>query len=381
MKRSSLLSILVTAFLLCFGSSSSFAQKPFRIINDSTNYGLVPGGAFIYAPLTVENLTGDTITIYDGGDINFESVAFTKLLDEMLIVDAENSDSAIFAKMSIPPYETKEFMTVSLFDWEGEETMATSHLARTFWWPDSVAFDDSTWWEMEDSAMAQYWITGQATFTGMGPYYDDFNQEYTLYPNQSIGAPVMFYGPDFLEPANFHFSNLTGAPIVVTDISLWQDRGIAITNISHGQPPFTLGVNEQLDIEVSYVDESVMPIDHLIVQTRSPLDLKKFMLMDPGQFSDVKQSDPKSPKINASIYPNPANESVTLSLDGAQKMNVRIYDIQGVKVFDANATGILTWDRTDAVGQKLSAGAYQVVINGTDNLGKAMTATGQLILQ
>jgi hypothetical protein len=376
MKRSSLLSILATAFVLCV-SSVSFGQKPFRIVNDSTDYGLVPGGAFIYTPLTLENLTADTITVYDAGDINLESVGFTRLLDEMLIIDAENSDSAEHAKMSIPPYETKEFMTVSSFDWEDESTSATSFIARTMWWPDSVVFDDSTWMEYQDSAMAQYWVSGQATFTGMGPYYDDFDQEYTIYPNQSIGAPVMFYGPDMTEPANFHFSNLTTEPIVVTDISLWQDKGIAITKISHGQPPFTLGVNEQLDIEVSYVDESVMPIDHLIVQTRSPLDLKKYMVMDPEQFADVKDNGAsKVARINAVIYPNPATETVKLSVDGVQQMNVRIYDVQGVKVFEGRANGSLTWDRGDQ-----AAGVYQVVIDGTDAMGKAINASGQLILQ
>ena len=68
------------------------------------------------------------------------------------------------------------------------------------WWPDTVAFDDSTWIEKEEKAMSPYWVTAKATFTGMGPYWDDFNQEYTIYPDQSIGAPVMFYGPEFLEP-------------------------------------------------------------------------------------------------------------------------------------------------------------------------------------
>jgi hypothetical protein len=367
MKRSSLLSTLVTAFLL-LAATSSHAQKPFRILGpDTVNYGLVPGGAYVYTPIEIENLTGDTITIYDAGDITFESTAYTTLLDEMLIIDNGDTDSAANAKMSIPPYETKQFITVSLFDDDEFETTATSTLAKTYDW--------------EDSSLTQYWITGQATYTGMGPYWDDFNQEYTLYPNQSIGAPVMYYGPDALGPATYHFSNLTTEPIVVTDISLWRNMGIDITNISHGTPPFTLGVNEELTVEVSYVDESAVPIDHLIVQTRAPLDLKKYMLMDPSQFADVKEGVPTSTKINAVIYPNPAAESVKLSVDGAQHMSVRIYDIQGVKVFEGTANGSLNWDRTNTAGEKQPAGAYQVMIDGTDSIGKPISATGQLILQ
>ena len=315
--------------------------------------------------------------------MTFESMAYTALLEEMLIIDEGNgTDSAINAKMSIPPYETKEFMTVSLFDYEDEPTTARSTIAQVMWWPDSVAFDDSTWIEKMDSAMANFSITAQATFTGMGPYWDDFDQEYTIYPDQSIGAPVMFYGPEFLAPANFTYSNLTTEPIIVTDVSMWRGQGIEITNISHGQPPFTLNPNEDLKIEVSYLDETAVPIDHLIVQTRSPLDLKRFMLVDPGETADVKDNGSARPaKINATIYPNPATESVKLAVDGMQQMHVRIYDVQGVKVFEGSGNGVLTWDRTNAAGDKLSAGAYQVVIDGTDRMGKLITATGQLILQ
>jgi hypothetical protein len=303
------------------------------------------------------------------------------LLEEMLFVDdgSNNPDSVLHAKMSLLPFETKEFMTVSLFDIEEYASTATSAIAKTFNFED---FDpqDSTWWEKEDSTLTPYWISGKATFTGMGPYWDDFNQEYTLYPDQSIGAPVMYYAPDATEPANFFFSNLTTEPIVVTDVSLWQDKGIEITKISHGQPPFTVGVNEVLTIEVSYVDESAVPIDHLIVQTRSPLDLKKFMLLDPATL-DVKENEASPSKLSATIYPNPAAENVSLSLGGAQNLEIQIYDMLGLKVFEGRASQSLLWDCTDLRGEKLSAGSYQVLITGRDDLGKLMNASGQLILQ
>lgn len=383
MKRSSTLAILATAFLLCF-ASTSLAQKPFRILApDTIKYDLVPGGAFIYTPLQIENLTDDTITLYDAGDINFESEAYTSLLEEIYIIDdgSNNSDSALNAKMSLLPFETKEFMTVSLFDIEEYPTTAASSITKTFDW-DDIDMTDSTWWEAEDSAVTPYYVQAMATFTGMGPYWDDFNQEYTIYADQSIGAPVMFYGPDDLGPAKFHFSNLTTEPILVTDVSLWHNKGIEITNTSHGAPPFTLGVNEVLSIEVSYIDESAVPIDHLIVQTRSPLDLKKFMLIDPGMMNvDGQKHASAEPKLNATIYPNPATESVQLSLDGAQDLKVRIYDVQGVKVFDGHASQSLNWDRTNNVGEKVAAGAYRVVIEGRDNFGKTVTASGQMIVQ
>lgn len=335
-------------FLFASLYASLGSAQSFRLVSeDSIQLGLVPGGAFLYHPIVIENLLDDSIYIFDNPDPTFESTGYTTLL-KALSVDEED--------VVIAPRGQQEVMTVSMMEDEGP-FYATSTLSRAWGWEDSVELD------------IPYHVFGHATFAGNGPYWDDYDQDYTIFPDQTVGAPLFFFF-DEVTPVKINYFNTTGKPIQVNDVSLWKGGGTKITSITPGTPPFTLQPGEVMRIETELAELDGYPYDHLIVQTGEVYDMRRYQIMPANAEASVNRSPAAS--VDLRVYPNPAAGPLNIELTGLTNATFELIDILGNIVLRAKSDGEL---RVAMATLDLQPGPYSLRIHGVDTSGLRRTLT------
>jgi predicted ester cyclase len=348
MIRSILLGLLAS---LAIATNSS--AQDFRLVSpDTIHFGDVPLGAYIYKTIEVENLLNESIEIFDAGDLTWESEAWTTIYPSMVEED-----------VFVMPNATREIMTASVFDEEYETTGSTT-LSKM-------------WQDFGDETEVPYFVSGRGTMAGMGPYWDELNQDYTIYPGQTIGVPVLIFESDQI--ATYNFLNYSGSNIQVSDLSMWLGDATQIVEISHGPAPFTLQKDGLLTVKVKYGFPDRFPYDMVIVQTQAPMDMKSIRLFDGIEVASVDQST--AAKLQLEVFPNPASEQVRFSLPNVEKMSIAVLDMAGSQVYVGLGEKSIVWDRRSSSGERVANGAYQVVAAGRDRAGKPVVATGKIMLQ